>query len=485
MTRDLRMRRQKFLQDVKDIHGDKYNYDITNYVNTETKVPIMCPKHGVFHQTPRDHIHSKAGCPDCGLEARMAKYAKKLKDTKNTFGDRYPELLKQWDYERNSIDPFAIGAAKRVKIHWICIRGHKTYSDLRNKIAGSECKYCSGGVSKLELTVYSLIRAMFDDALWSVKLHKKEADIYIPSLNIVVEVDGYPWHNTQSSERRDLQKTKVFKERGLRLIRFRDQKNLKIDGEVFLFEYKNLQSELCGFYDYLSQNLGLVLKKHDVFALKDNICQSLMERHPKPKFEKTLQAVFPDIVEFWSEENIFAPDAITAGNNQQHVLLICSSCSKFFERRASGVTWPPLCEKCGPVAGAKKRVQARLDAGESLEDKYPDLAKEWSSKNTKTPCEYLATSPTVVFWMCSKHGDYPSSIRDRVRYKSGCRICGSEKAAQKRLKTYILTPTSSEELVQERKGKKAVAEFIGCSEPMVSKMLRTQKAYKGFTVKVK
>ena len=127
---------------------------------------------------------------------------------------------------------------------------------------------------------------MFDDALWSVKLHKKEADIYIPSLNIAVEVDGYPWHNTQSSERRDLQKTKVFKERGLRLIRFRDQKNLKIDGEVFLFEYKNLQNELCGFYDYLSQNLELFLEKQDVLALKDNIYRSLMERHPKPKFEK-------------------------------------------------------------------------------------------------------------------------------------------------------------------------------------------------------
>ena len=72
-----------------------------------------------------------------------------------------------------------------------------------------------------------------------------------------------------------------------------------------------------------------------------------------------------------------------------------------------------------------------------------------------------------------------------MRYKTGCRTCGSEIGAQKRLKTYILTALRSEEPVQEKKGIKAVAEFIGCSEPMVSKMLKTQKSYKGFKIKVK
>lgn len=485
MTKDLTIRQKKFLEDAREVHGDKYIYDITKYINIGTKIPIKCPKHGFFDQTPRDHIHSKAGCPDCGVVARMAGYNQKLKDSKFTFGDRYPELLKQWDYERNNIDPFSIGTAKRIKIHWICIRGHRTYSDLRNKIAGSGCKYCSSSVSKLELTVYSLIKAMFDDALWSVRLYKKEADIYIPTFNIVVEVDGYPWHNTKSSERRDLQKTKVFNEKGLRLIRFRDKKNLKIEGEVFLFEYKNLQNDLDRFYEYLFQTFELCLKKQEVFIRKDNIYQSLIERHPKPKFEKTLEGVFSDIVKFWSDENILSPDAITAGSQQQHVFLLCSSCRKIFGRRASSVTWPILCERCGPIAGAKKRIQAKLDVGEGLGDLYPDLAKEWSSKNTKRPSEYLATSPTVVFWVCKKHGDYPSAIRDRVRYKTGCRTCGSERGAQKRLKTYILTALRSEEPVQEKKGIKAVAEFIGCSEPMVSKMLKTQKSYKGFKIKVK
>jgi hypothetical protein len=36
----------------------------TNYINTKHKVPILCQKHGVFFQTPNNHLQG-AGCPHC------------------------------------------------------------------------------------------------------------------------------------------------------------------------------------------------------------------------------------------------------------------------------------------------------------------------------------------------------------------------------------------------------------------------------------
>lgn len=48
----------------KAIHGDIYNYDLVDYVNTDTKVKIACCKHGVFEQAPYSHL-SGAGCPAC------------------------------------------------------------------------------------------------------------------------------------------------------------------------------------------------------------------------------------------------------------------------------------------------------------------------------------------------------------------------------------------------------------------------------------
>ena len=50
----------------KKVHGDKYNYDKVNYIDENTKVCIICPKHGEFWQDPSNHIHLKQGCPKCG-----------------------------------------------------------------------------------------------------------------------------------------------------------------------------------------------------------------------------------------------------------------------------------------------------------------------------------------------------------------------------------------------------------------------------------
>lgn len=55
---------EEFIKDAKRIHKDKYNYNLVEYKNANTKIKIICKKHGVFEQTPRNHL-SKQGCPNC------------------------------------------------------------------------------------------------------------------------------------------------------------------------------------------------------------------------------------------------------------------------------------------------------------------------------------------------------------------------------------------------------------------------------------
>ena len=66
-----------FISRCFEIHGDKYDYSlITEYVNSKTKVDIICKKHGVFEVTPDNHTNSKNGCPECkklGLEKFIEK----------------------------------------------------------------------------------------------------------------------------------------------------------------------------------------------------------------------------------------------------------------------------------------------------------------------------------------------------------------------------------------------------------------------------
>ena len=74
-------RSKQFIKDAKNIHGDKYNYSIVEYINTRTKIKIICPKHGIFEQTPNNHTSQKQGCPICKEsrgEKKISEILKKL-----------------------------------------------------------------------------------------------------------------------------------------------------------------------------------------------------------------------------------------------------------------------------------------------------------------------------------------------------------------------------------------------------------------------
>ena len=47
------------------VHNFFYDYSIVNYINSYTKVDIICPIHGIFKQKPKDHLNKKQGCPKC------------------------------------------------------------------------------------------------------------------------------------------------------------------------------------------------------------------------------------------------------------------------------------------------------------------------------------------------------------------------------------------------------------------------------------
>lgn len=54
---------EQFIEKAKKVHGDKYDYSKTNYVDSHTKVCIICPEHGEFWQFPGNHL--KYGCDKC------------------------------------------------------------------------------------------------------------------------------------------------------------------------------------------------------------------------------------------------------------------------------------------------------------------------------------------------------------------------------------------------------------------------------------
>lgn len=94
MTRNnKRLTTEEFIKRAKKVHGDKYDYSKSSYLNAHTKVKIICPKHGEFLQTPKHHTNDEYGCNLCGYEQGSKKrtmsakefYAKAEKVHKNKY----------------------------------------------------------------------------------------------------------------------------------------------------------------------------------------------------------------------------------------------------------------------------------------------------------------------------------------------------------------------------------------------------------------
>ena len=73
---------ENFIKKTKKVHGDTYDYCKVNYINRNTPVIIICPKHGEFEQLPSNHLQGK-GCSHCKSKEQAALFNRLVEDFPN------------------------------------------------------------------------------------------------------------------------------------------------------------------------------------------------------------------------------------------------------------------------------------------------------------------------------------------------------------------------------------------------------------------
>jgi len=121
---------ERWIKRAKERHSDTYEYNLVEYVNAKTKVKIICPKHGIFEQTPDNHLRGGNGCPKCADNYKL-NTKEWVKKAKNIHGERYG--YDQVIYEK---------ATKKVKIK--CFK-HGIFEQTPSlHLNTSGCSKCSG-----------------------------------------------------------------------------------------------------------------------------------------------------------------------------------------------------------------------------------------------------------------------------------------------------------------------------------------------------
>lgn len=137
--------RQDFVLKAKKVHGNKYDYLKSEYVDSRTKVCIICPIHGEFFMRPNSHINGQ-GCQKCGrnetVKSRILTTTVFIERARKIHGDKY-------DYSKsvykNSHDKVCIFCHKRDK-HGI--EHGEFWQEPCNHLNGQKCPKCYGKLRK-------------------------------------------------------------------------------------------------------------------------------------------------------------------------------------------------------------------------------------------------------------------------------------------------------------------------------------------------
>ena len=90
---------EQFINEARLVHGDKYDYSKVKYINNKTKVCIICPIHGEFYQAPAKHLMDSQGCPKCNKRGNKKKIVKHVSFTDTT--DYKEKFIKEATIKHN------------------------------------------------------------------------------------------------------------------------------------------------------------------------------------------------------------------------------------------------------------------------------------------------------------------------------------------------------------------------------------------------
>ena len=181
--------KESFIKKAKEVHGDKYNYSKVEYNKSSEKVCIICPEHGEFWQTPNAHCNGKHkhGCPQCGFINAQKENKKRIEQAANSFIEKAKEIHKdKYDYSKVEYKDI------KTKVCIICpIHGEFWQTPDKHTNSGHGCLKCKE--SNLEKEVREFLEEAninYEQEFSAKWLGKQRIDFYLPDYNIAIECQG-------------------------------------------------------------------------------------------------------------------------------------------------------------------------------------------------------------------------------------------------------------------------------------------------------
>ncbi len=398
---------------IECIDEDLTPNDVT--ANSNKRIKWKCGIcNGIYIAYIPNRAQKGSGCPYCaGL---------KVLEGVNDLQTINPQLAEEWS-DKNNHSPSEFLPHSHYKAYWKCPAGHSDYlCTIKSRSYGQGCPICAreSQTSFPEQAIYYFLKQVYNDAENRYRYaNGTEIDIFIPSLNIGIEYNGYFSHIKR--EDKDQAKKEYLTNEGINLFVIKEYKTI--------MDKKNADFYISNNYDYvelddLIKRIFLTLHKEISIEINtDKHSIAIREQYLSIRKKNSFIVKMPSLLAEWDYErngNI-NPEFISFGSNQKFYWK-CPRCHQSYISSAKKRTSGMGCPYC-----SGKKV---LSGVNDFATRYPELLQEWDfEKNVVKPNEVYGGGLTVAYFRCSKGHSYKRKLLDKIK-GLGCPICARDKKSK-------------------------------------------------------
>ena len=349
-----------------------------------------------------------------------------------------PDLVKEWDYEKNApLTPDDVTPGSGKKVWWICNKGHHFESTVAHRTGGTSCPFCSG---QKVLSGFNDLKSLYSDiaAQWNYKRNvgltdKNGTDISTPDKVSSSSGQKVWWicekgHEWQAAIYSRVSGTGCPICSGNQILAgYNDFETKNPKAAEMWNSMKNgaLKPNMVS-PDSKKVVWWICEKGHEwkasVSSQNKNVnpCKYCANKVVLPGFNDVFTR-FPYLENEWDKEKngSLNPRMMLPGSNKT----VFWKCKEGHEwkapvyRRVEG-------SQC-PYCTGRIAIKGETD----LATTNPELASEWNFEKNKDllPKDVKAGSNKSVWWKCKNGHEWKASINSRSFFKSGCPYCSNKR----------------------------------------------------------
>ena len=287
----------------------------------------------------KSRAFNRRGCIFCRAKKTQADRIIEKLSKEGSLLDNHPEIAIEWDFSKNKLRPENYLSTSDKEVNWLCKYCHPYKAKIRDRVRKKlGCKRCGSQNSQYEIRLFTELKLFYKEIIWSYRFQRKECDLFIPSLSLSIEVDGFPFHEGKDKEERDLRKELFFKSNGIDTFRFRSNKLTRKFKNSVVFVDNNLFSGFILLLEHLKKieknpetinKINIYIHNQETFINEKEFQK--FYRHIGTKFIKpgrSLAEVFPLIAKEFSSQNLPLTAWDVYARGKKIVLWDCIYCNK-------------------------------------------------------------------------------------------------------------------------------------------------------------